>query len=87
MAEKPVPQAAPAKPERTDGFISKAPIRRLMKDQGAFLVADEAVEFMIDHLQKLGIAITKKAVENVEKAGLKKLMSIDVLSASKETTL
>ncbi len=51
MAKK---KAAPAK-KKASGvkkYIAKAPIRRLMKDEGAKLVAEAAVDLLINKLRK-----------------------------------
>ena len=45
------------------GFIAKAPIRRLMKAEGAGLVAESAVELLIKKLTDVATEITKKAVK------------------------
>ncbi|KKN18026.1 hypothetical protein LCGC14_0959830, partial [marine sediment metagenome] len=38
-----------------------SPIRRLMKQQGASIVARNAVDLLIDHLEKTATALTTQA--------------------------
>ena len=38
-----------------------SPIRRLMKQQGASIVARNAVDLLIDHLEKTATALTEQA--------------------------
>ncbi len=54
-----------------------------MRDVGAFLVADDAVDGLIEHLEKIGGGISKKALELAEKDNRKKITSGDVLAALK----
>ncbi|MHA1794239.1 MAG: histone [Promethearchaeota archaeon] len=64
-----------------DKYISKAPIRRLMKEQGAYLVAEDAVVQLVSYLEKYAQDLTKKALEVAQKDHRKKLLSDDVFSA------
>ncbi len=50
-----------------------SPVRKLMKDNGAEMVARDAVDALIDYLQKLAKAMTNKALEMTRHAGRKKL--------------
>lgn len=38
-----------------------SPIRRLMKQQGASIVARNAVDLLIDHLEKTAVKLTEQA--------------------------
>ncbi len=60
MAKKaPVKKAAAKK---GDGYIAKAPIRRLMKKEGADLVAAEALDKLINFLETSAADATKAAI-------------------------
>ena len=50
-----------------------SPVRKLMKDNGAEMVARDAVDALIDYLQKLAKTMTNKALEMTRHAGRKKL--------------
>ncbi|HME51171.1 MAG TPA: histone [Candidatus Lokiarchaeia archaeon] len=69
-----------AEPEK---YISKAPIRRLMKNQGANLVAEEAVITLVDFLEKFADGLTKKAMKIAEDDKRKKLTADDINAALK----
>ena len=60
-----------------------SPIRKLMKDNGAEMVAREAVTALIDYLEKLAKGITDKALEMTRHAGRKKLTLQDMDLAMK----
>ncbi|MHA1782161.1 MAG: histone, partial [Promethearchaeota archaeon] len=49
-----------------------SPIRKLMKDNGAEMVAREAVDALIDYLEKIAKTTTNKALEMTRHAGRKK---------------
>jgi len=97
MSEPPKPASEPkveavprasgdgSKPEK-DSFIAKAPIRRLMRSEGAYLVAEEAVEYLVEYLSKHGGDITKKALEHAEKDGRKKVTGGDIYAVAKPKT-
>ncbi|MHA1674976.1 MAG: histone-like protein [Promethearchaeota archaeon] len=65
-------------------FISKAPIRRLMAEEGARLVSDEALAIMITSLEKHAITTTKKAIEIVKDDKRKRITAEDISWATKE---
>lgn len=65
-------------------FIAKAPIRRLMKAEGAGLVAEEAVKILIDELVKNGAAVTKGAVQLVKQDKRKRVTAADISSAARK---
>ncbi len=50
-----------------------SPVRKLMKDNGAEMVARDAVDALIDYLEKLAKGMTNKALEMTRHAGRKKL--------------
>jgi histone H3/H4 len=64
-------------------YISKAPIRRLMKNQGANLVAEEAVITLVEFLEKYADTLTKKAMKVAEEDKRKKLTADDINAALK----
>ncbi|MHA1368378.1 MAG: histone family protein [Promethearchaeota archaeon] len=68
----------------SDKFISKAPIRRVMKNYGASLVAEDAVVALTEFLEKYGMEVTKKAIEIAKKDKRKKVTADDVLAAVKK---
>lgn len=67
---------------RESGFIAKAPIRRLMKVEGADLVAESAVDVLIQNLVTYAQDVTKKAVKAAEAAKKKRLTADDIKAAS-----
>ncbi|MHA1490500.1 MAG: histone [Promethearchaeota archaeon] len=60
-----------------------SPVRKLMKDNGAEMVARDAVDALIDYLQKLAKTVTNKALEMTRHAGRKKLTLDDMDLAMK----
>lgn len=64
---------APAK--KSDGYIAKAPIRRLMKKEGAVLVAADALDKLIAYLEKQAATATKDAIK-ITQADKRKLAII-----------
>lgn len=55
-----------------------SPIRKLMKDNGAEMVARDAVDALIDYLEKLAKHMTRKALEMTRHANRKKLTVEDM---------
>ena len=55
-----------------------SPVRKLMKDNGAEMVARDAVDALIDYLEKLARDVTNKALEMTRHAGRKKLTLEDM---------
>ncbi len=55
-----------------------SPIRKLMKDNGAEMVARDAVDAIIDYLEKVAKSVTNKALEMTSHAGRKKLTLQDM---------
>jgi histone H3/H4 len=77
MAKK---ESAPKKKAERNAYIAKAPIRRLMKNEGAGLVAEDAVELLIATLTKAAEECTKKAVKLVKDEKRKRLTSVDIIA-------
>ena len=70
--------------ESRDSFISRAPIRRLMKGQGAQLVAEDAVTVLIDKLTETAREVTKQAMELVKADKRKRISPEDIKDAVKQ---
>ena len=60
-----------------------SPIRKLMKDNGAEMVARDAVDALIDYLEKTAKGVTSKALEMTRHAHRKKLTIGDMDLAMK----
>ena len=60
-----------------------SPIRRLMKQQGASIVARNAVNLLIDHLEKTSIGLTEQARAFTMHANRKKITKNDLLLSIK----
>ncbi|MBD3197000.1 MAG: histone [Candidatus Lokiarchaeota archaeon] len=60
-----------------------SPIRKLMKDNGAEMVARDAVDALIEYLEKLAKDMTRKALEMTRHASRKKLTVEDMELAMK----
>ena len=60
-----------------------SPVRKLMKDNGAEMVAREAVDALIDYLETVARGVTSKALEMTRHAGRKKLTQNDMNLAMK----
>lgn len=60
-----------------------SPVRKLMKDNGAEMVAREAVDALIDYLEKAARGVTSKALEMTRHAKRKKLTAGDMDLAMK----
>ena len=60
-----------------------SPIRTLMKDNGAEMVARDAVDALIDYLEKSARNVTSKALEMTRHAGRNKLTLGDMELAMK----
>jgi histone H3/H4 len=69
--------------KKEKSYISKAPIRRLMKAEGADLVAEDAMGLLISKLIEQATKITKKAVQLVKDEKRKRLTPEDIMWASK----
>ena len=60
-----------------------SPIRRLMKQQGASIVARNAVNQLIDHLEKTAVGLTEQARAFTMHANRKKITKNDLLLSIK----
>ena len=60
-----------------------SPVRKLMKKQGASIVAREAVDLLIKDLEEVSKKLTKKALMFAEHAKRKKITKDDMLLAIK----
>jgi histone H3/H4 len=58
-----------------------SPIRKLMKDNGAEMVARDAVDSLISYLEGVAKNVTNKALEMTRHAGRKKLTVEDMALA------
>ena len=81
--KKTTKKKAPAK-KGGKKYIAKAPIRRLMKNEGATLVAETAVELLIEKLTAIGTDLTKLAIKDVKADKRKRLTAADIIAASRK---
>ncbi|MFX0082193.1 MAG: histone [Candidatus Hodarchaeota archaeon] len=72
---------APAK--KSEGYIAKAPIRRLMKKEGADLVAAEALDKLIDFLESSAANATKEAIKICKTDKRKRVTASDIRAATR----
>lgn len=75
--------ASKKKAESRSTYIAKAPIRRLMKNEGAGLVAEAAVSILIDKLTKVAMDVTKAAVKYVKEDKRKRITGADIIMAQR----
>ncbi len=68
---------------KRESYIAKAPIRRLMKAEGARLVAAEALEALIGYLEKAGAKVTKDAIGFTKSAKRKRVTAGDIRNAAR----
>jgi histone H3/H4 len=73
---------APVK-KKSEGYIAKAPIRRLMKKEGADLVAAEALDKLIDFLEKSAATATKDAIKVCKADKRKRVTAADIRNATR----
>lgn len=79
MAKKKAPaKKKAAAPKARSAYIAKAPIRRLMKNEGAGLVAEDAVILLIEELTKAAKEVTKEAVKLVKGDKRKRVTAADI---------
>lgn len=86
MAKKPAakkPAAKKAAGGKRDAYIAKAPIRRLMKKEGASLVAAEALDKLINYLQDAAAKTTKASIELTKAAKRKRITAVDIRNATR----
>jgi histone H3/H4 len=73
---------APAK-KKGDSYIAKAPIRRLMKKEGADLVAADALDKLIGYLEKTAADATKEAIKITKADKRKRVTAADIRKATR----
>lgn len=73
---------APAK-KKGAVYIAKAPIRRLMKSQGAKLVAAEALNKLIGYLENAAADITKESIKLTKADKRKRITALDIRNATR----
>ncbi len=76
------PAAKKAPKAKGEGYIAKAPIRRLMKKEGADLVAAEALDKLINYLEGAAANATKAAIELCKADKRKRVTASDIRKAS-----
>ncbi len=85
--KKPAPKAAAkpkAKPKaKGETYIAKAPIRRLMKKEGADLVAAEALDKLIGFLEAKAADVTKEAHKICKADKRKRISAADIRNATR----
>jgi len=72
---------APAK--KSDSYIAKAPIRRLMKKEGADLVAADALDKLIGFLESTASDATKEAIKITKADKRKRVTAADIRKATR----
>jgi len=82
MAKKAPAKKAPAK-KKAEGYIAKAPIRRLMKKEGADLVAADALDKLIGYLEKAAADATKAAITITKADKRKRVTAADIRKATR----
>ena len=65
-------------------IIPKAPVARIILDSGAKRVSEEAIDAVVEILEKKGEEIAKKAILNSKHAGRKTVHDSDIKLASKQ---
>ncbi|MBA7521265.1 hypothetical protein ES705_13370 [subsurface metagenome] len=73
----------PPPPPLKSEYISWSPIRRLMKHNGAIIVAREAVDQLVDWMEESAEKITKSALKLTKHSKRKKVTREDILLAIK----
>ena len=73
---------APVK-KKSEGYIAKAPIRRLMKKEGADLVAAEALDKLIGFLESSAAKATKEAIMVCKADKRKRVTAADIRAATR----
>ena len=87
MAKKKPANKPASKPaggaKKSDGYIAKAPIRRLMKKEGADLVAAEALDKLISFLEGSAATATKEAIVICKADKRKRVTAADIRNATR----
>ncbi|MFW9951526.1 MAG: histone [Candidatus Hermodarchaeota archaeon] len=73
---------APAK-KKAESYIAKAPIRRLMKKEGADLVAADALDKLIGFLENAASEATKNAIKITKADKRKRVTAADIRKATR----
>jgi len=82
MVKKAPAKKAPAK-KKGDSYIAKAPIRRLMKKEGADLVAADALDKLIGFLENTAAEATKEAIKITKVDKRKRVTAADIRKATR----
>lgn len=69
--------------KKAETYIAKAPIRRLMKKEGADLVAAEALDKLISFLEGAASKTTKQAIEICKNDKRKRVTASDIRKATR----
>jgi histone H3/H4 len=69
--------------KKSESYIAKAPIRRLMDREGADLVAADALDKLIDFLEKEAARVTKAAIKVTKADKRKRITAKDVRDATR----
>ncbi len=72
---------APVK--KSESYIAKAPIRRLMKKEGAVLVAADALDKLIGFLEGEASTATKEAIKITKADKRKRVTAADIRKATR----
>lgn len=70
--------------KKTESYIAKAPIRRLMKREGADLVAADALDKLIAYLEKSAASATKDAIKITKADKRKRITAEDIREATRD---
>lgn len=69
--------------KKSDSYIAKAPIRRLMDREGADLVAADALDKLIDFLESEAAKVTKEAIKITKTDKRKRITAKDIRNATR----
>ena len=83
MAKKKAAPKKKAAAKKSEGYIAKAPIRRLMKKEGADLVAAEALDKLISFLEDSAANATKEAIKLCTADKRKRVTAADIRNATR----
>ncbi len=67
--------------------FARSPVREMMRKSGAQVVAQDAVELLIDHIEQAAKQLTKQALMYAAHAKRKKVTRDDILLAEKYTVI
>ena len=73
--------------KKEKSYIAKAPIRRLMKREGATLVSEKAVEILIDKLRDVAKKVSKDANKKVKDEKRKRITKDDIIAITRTIEL